>query len=91
MVRSYNSVLANSIAMTSHHHNGWQRKQRSIKNLFRTPSHRLFGNPLCQLSTEEDLLPKPIQVRINILFHNSLIPSTNKLFGEGCYNHNIKF
>lgn len=32
------------------------------KYLFCTSASRLFGNPLVQLSTEEELIPKPIEV-----------------------------
>lgn len=52
--------------------NGWRRlrqHQSSIKKLFRTqtPSYRLFGLPFTELSTEETLIPPPIQV-CNLLF-----------------------
>ena len=65
MVRSYNTIITKAIEMSSphlHHQPSWNK--RSLKNLFRSHSHRLFGNALTQLSTEEDLIPKPIQVRL---------------------------
>ncbi|XP_057308377.1 rho GTPase-activating protein 20-like isoform X2 [Hydractinia symbiolongicarpus] len=60
----------------------WAMNKKSVKAPYNQmemlPPGKLFGNPLTQLSTEENLIPKPIQDILTQLFRKG--PSTTGIF-----------